>query len=155
MSATAHLPRLAPSLPRREGCLTRLRIRLRRDGLDRRIAAGEDTHGDADLGRRAEELTGTEERRRIAQVIDRVIEDACGSPPPPLRSAVAPGRPTIRACAPRLRAIAGRLRSDHAIPASGVARAALLVDEPTSPLFSATVTEDTLRHLLAEIACGL
>jgi hypothetical protein len=32
---------------------------------------------------------------------------------------------------------------------------ALLVDEPTSPLFSATITEDALRHLLAEVAAAL
>ena len=155
MSATAHLGRLAPAHQSRESVLTRLRLRVRRDELDRKLAAGADPHRHDDIGRRAEELTGAVERRRIAQAIDRVIADACGSPPPPLRSAVAPGRPTIRACAPRLRAIAGRLRSDHTIPASGVARVALLVDEPTSPLFSPTITEDALRHLLAEVAATL
>jgi hypothetical protein len=155
MSATAHLTRLAPSRPPRETWLTRLRLRLRRDDLDRKLAAGVDPSRHDDLERRAEELTGAEERRRIAREIDRVIDNACGSPPPPMRSAVAPGRPTVRACAPRLRAIAGRLRSDHAIPASGVARVALLVDEPTSPLLAATITEDALRHLLAEVADAL
>jgi hypothetical protein len=38
MSATAHLSRLAPSRPPRDTYLTRLRIRLRHDGPDRRIA---------------------------------------------------------------------------------------------------------------------
>ena len=42
MSAATHLSRLAPSRPPRDTYLTRLRIRLRRDGLDRRIAAGDD-----------------------------------------------------------------------------------------------------------------
>jgi hypothetical protein len=155
MSATAHLGRLAPAHPSRESVLTRLRLRVRRDELDRKLAAGADPHRHDDVGRRAEELTGAEERRRIARALDAIIEDACGSPPPPLRSAVAPGRPTVRACAARLRAIAGRLRSDHTIPAAGVARVALLVDEPTSPLFSPTITEDALRHLLAEVAGAL
>jgi hypothetical protein len=158
MSATSHLAnlaRLAPSRPPRETTLTRLRLRVRRDELDRKLAAGADPHRHDDLGRRAEELTGTEERLRIARAIDRVIEGACSAPPPPLRSAAAPGRPAVRACVPRLRAIAGRLRSDHPVPAAGVARAALLVDEDTSPLFAPTVTEDTLRHLLAEVAAAL
>jgi hypothetical protein len=157
MSATAHLTRLAPSRPLRDSTLTRLRLRLhvRREELDRKLAASEDPHGDADLGRRAEELTSVTERRRIARAIDRIVEDACTAPPLPLRTAATPGRPSVRACAPRLRAISGRLRSDHPILAVGVARAALLVDEPTSPLFDATVTEDALRHLLAEVAGAL
>jgi hypothetical protein len=155
MSATSHLGRLAPAHPPRESVLTRLRLRVRRDELDRKLAAGVDPRHHQDLGRRAEELTGVAERRRIARAIRRVIDDVSDSPPPPPRSLVPPGRPAVRACAPRLRAIAGRLRSDHTIPAAGVARVALLVDEPTSPLYSATVSEDTLRHLLAEIASAL
>src|SRR6185437_8189116 len=119
------------------------------------LAAGAQPRQHDDLGRRAEELTCTAERRRIATAIDRIIAGVCDSPPPPQRSVAAPGRPSVRACAPRLRAIAGRLRSDHSIPAAGVARVALLVDEPTSPLYSETVTEDTLRHLLAEVAGSL
>jgi hypothetical protein len=154
MSATAHLGRLVPHPPG-ESALTRLRLRVRRGELDRKLADGAAPHRHDDLGRRAEELTCTAERRRIARAIDRVIDDVCDSPPPPRRTVAAPGRPAVRACAPRLRAIAGRLRSDHTIPAAGVARVALLVDEPTSPLFSTAVTEDTLRHLLAEVAGAL
>jgi hypothetical protein len=65
MSATAHLPRLAPSRPPHETWLTRLRLRLRRDDLDRKLLAGADPRRRDDLERRAEELTGAEERRRI------------------------------------------------------------------------------------------
>jgi hypothetical protein len=151
----AQLARLVPSRPPRESTLTRVCLRVRRDELDRKLAAGADPQNHGDLGRRAEELAGAEERRRIARAIDRVIDGVSGSSPPALRSVAAPGRPTVRACVPRLRAIAGRLRSDHAIPAAGVARAALLVDEPASPLFAATTTEDGLRHLLAEVAGSL
>lgn len=157
MSTTSHLvqlARLAPSRPSRESTLARLRLRVRRDELDRKLAAGADPRRQDDLGRRAAELGGAEERLRIAAAIDRVLDEVCAAPPPPLRAAAAPGRPTVRACAARLRAIAGRLRSDHPIPAAGVARAALLT-EPTSPLFTATVTEETLRHLLAEVAAAL
>lgn len=96
MSATSHLvqlARLAPSRPPRETTLTRLRLRVRRDELDRKLAAGADPRRPDDLGRRAEELTGAEERLRIARAIDRVVEGACAAPPPPLRSAAAPGRP--------------------------------------------------------------
>jgi hypothetical protein len=158
MSATSHLvelARLVPSRPPRENTLTRLRLRVRRDELDRKLAAGADPHRHDDLGRRADELAGTRERLRIARAIDRVVKDVCASPPPPQRTVAAPGRPSVRACAPRLRAIAGRLRSDHTIPAAGLARASLLVDEPTSPLFADSITEDALRHILAEVAGAL
>jgi hypothetical protein len=155
MSAAFQLAQLVPSRLPRETTLTRLRLRVRRDELDRKLAAGADPHNHGDLGRRADELAGTAERLRIARAIDRVIEGACAAPPPPPRSVAAPGRPAVRACVPRLRAVAGRLRSDHAIPADGVARAALLVDEPAGPLFAATTTEDALRHVLAEVAGSL
>jgi len=64
MSATAHLGRLVSANPSHESALTRLRLRVRRDELDRKLAAGADPHRHDDVGRRAEELTGTEERQR-------------------------------------------------------------------------------------------
>ena len=154
MSATTHLTHLVPAHARREGYFTRLRVRARRVGLDRRLAAGEDPRTEIDLRLRADELTRSENRDRIALVIERTFTEAAG-PPPPFSSQVPLARTAIVACTPRLRAIAGRLRSDHFVAAKGVAQATMLVREGTSPLYSTSTSEDALRHRLAEIAGAL
>ena len=154
MSATAHLTRLAPSRPPRDTYMTRLRVRLRRDGLDRRIAAGEDPYGDADLGRRAAQLTEPDTRRRIAATIDRLIDDAAG-PPAPFSSKVPLARTAIVVCAPRLCEIAGRLDGDQEVSARGVAQAAMLVREGDSPLYSPQISDIALNRRLAAVAASL
>jgi hypothetical protein len=154
MSATAHLPQLAPSRPVHEGYLTRLRVRLRRDGLDRRIAAGENVHGDADLGRRAAQLTEPGTRHRIAATIDRVIDEAAG-PPAAFSSKVPLARGAIVTCAPRLCEIAGRLDGDQPVAARGVAQAAMLVREGDSPLFTPRISDVALNRRLTAVAAAL
>ncbi len=154
MSATAHLPRLAPSPLPRDGHLTRMRVHLRRDGLDRRIAAGEDVYADADLGRRAAQLTEPGTRHRIAATIDRVIDEAA-APPAPFSSKVPLARAAIIDCAPRLCEIAGRLDGDQAVAARGVAQAAMLVRFGDSPLFTPQISDAALSRRLAAVAAAL
>jgi hypothetical protein len=154
MSATAHLPRLAQSPSPRDGYLTRLRVRLRRDGLDRRIAAGEDPYADADLARRAAQLTEPATRRRIAATIDRVIDEAAG-PPAAFSSKVPLARAAIVTCAPRLCEIAGRLDGDQEVSARGVAQAAMLVREGDSPLFTPHISDVALNRRLTAVAAAL
>ncbi len=154
MSATAHLPRLAPARPAREGYLTRLRVRLRRDRLDRRIAAGEDVYADADLGRRAAQLTEPDTRHRIAVTIDRVIDEAA-TRPAPFSSKVPLARAAIVTCAPRLCEIAGLLDGDQEVAPRGVAQAAMLVREGDSPLFTPRISDVALNRRLAAVAAAL
>jgi hypothetical protein len=154
MSATAHLPRFAPSPPAHEGYLTRLRVRLRRDGLDRRIAAGEDVYADADLGRRAAQLTEPDTRHRIAVTIDRVIDEAA-EPPAPFSSKVPLARAAIITCAPRLCEIAGRLDGDQEVAPRGVAQAAMLVREGDSPLFTPRISDVALNRRLTAVVAAL
>jgi hypothetical protein len=154
MSATAHLTRPAPSRPPRDTYLTRLRVRARRDGLDRRIAAGEDPYGDADLGRRAAQLTDRDTRWRIAATIDRVIDEAA-EPPAPFSSKVPLARASILTCAPRLCQIAGRLEGDGEVGARGVAQAAMLVREGDSPLYSPQSSDVALNRWLADVDAAL
>jgi hypothetical protein len=156
MSATAHLPQLAPSPSAHDGYLTKLRVRLRRDGLDRRIAAGEDVYADADadLGRRAAQLTEPDTRHRIAVTIDRVIDEAAG-PPAPFSSKVPLARGAIITCAPRLCEIAGRLDGDQEVAARGVAQAAMLVREGDSPLFTPRISDIALNRRLTAVAAAL
>jgi predicted component of type VI protein secretion system len=154
MSATTHLAHLVPAHARREGYFIRLRVRARRVGLDRRLAAGEDPRADVDLRLRADQLTESQSRDRIALVIERTMAEAAG-PPAPFSSQVPLARTAIVACTPRLRAIAGRLRSDHVVAAKGVAQAAMLVREGAGPLYSTSTSEDALRPRLAEVAGAL
>lgn len=53
------------------------------------------------------------------------------------------------------RRIAGRLEGGQVVAARGVAPAALLDREGSSPLYSRTTSEDVLRHRLAEVADAL
>jgi hypothetical protein len=64
-------------------------------------------------------------------------------------------RGAVNSCAPRLRAIAGRLRSDRIVSPRGVAQAAILIREGSSPLYAVGSSDDVLRHCLAEIAAAL
>jgi hypothetical protein len=154
MNTPAHLPRFMPTPRRRDGHLARMRVRVRRAGLDRRLAAGEDPGLDADLRRRAAELAEGDARRRIAIVLDRILDEAVG-PPAPFSSKVPLARAAIVACAPRLTEIAGRLEGDGPVAARGVAQAALLIHRWDSPLFSPTITDTALNRRLAGIVAAL
>jgi hypothetical protein len=123
-------------------------------GLDRRLAAGVEPSTDNDLMRRADQLTEALTRKRIAGVLDRILDEAADSPPP--FSSKAPlAREAIVACAPRICEIAGRLAGDQAVAARGVAQAAMLVHEVDSPLFSTATTDIALNARLAEIILAL
>ena len=154
MSAAVHLAHLVPSRPPRDGYLIRLRVRARRASLDRRLATGTDPIADVDLTRRAAQLTEADTRRRIAAVLDRILDEAAG-PPPPFNSQAPLARTAIVACAPRLCEIAGRLEGDQPVAPRGVAQAAMLIHEGDSPLFSMTTTDTALNRRLAEIVAAL
>jgi hypothetical protein len=151
---TARLGHLAVVGPRPHRYLARLRVRVRRDSLDRRLAAGEDPRTDPDLALRAEELTEGDARRRIAMALYRLIDEASGVPAP-FSSKVPLARGAIIACTPLLCLIAGRLESNQPVAARGAAQAALLLHEGNSPLYSTTVTDAALNRRLTEIAAAL
>lgn len=154
MNATAPLTHFIPQHWPRPGFAADMRVRIHRTALDRQLAAGADPITDADLARRADQLTAADVRARIATSIELVIEDAAG-PVPVLSPRVPLARGAVNACASRLRAIAGRLRSDRSVPARGVAQAAMLIREGSSPLYAVGSSEDVLRHRLAEVAAAL
>jgi hypothetical protein len=154
MSITVPLPH--PAIPHRrpDGFLSRARVRARRDALDRRLAAGVDPTADEDLRVRAAQLSDPETRRRIAMVIDRLLDEAAG-PPAPFSSKVPLARAATVACAPRLCEIAGRLEGGGALATRGIAQAAMLIRRPDSPLFSAATVDTDLNHHLAAILVAL
>ena len=154
MSATAHPAHFVPSRAPRDGYLARLRFRARRASLDRRLAAGADPATDPDLASRAEQLTLGDARRRIARVLDRILDEAA-DPPPPFSSKVPLARTAIIACGPRICELAGRLEGDQPVSPRGVAQAAILVHEGDSPLYSRSTSDTALNHHLAGIVTAL
>lgn len=154
MNAIAHLPRLVAPTRHPSGVLAGLRVRCHHSSLDRRLAAGVDPAGDPDLRRRAEQLTDGDARRRIAAVLDRLLDEAA-SPPAPFSSKVPLARTAIVACAPRICEIAGRLEGDQPVDAQGVAQAAILIRRGDSPLFSTATSEAALNRHLAGIVAAL
>ena len=138
----------------RDGYLVRIRVRARRVALDRRLATGVEPSIENDLMRRADQLTEARTRRRIAGVLDRILDEAAG-PPPPFSAKAPLARTAIVACAPRICEIAGRLAGDQAVAARGVAQAEMLIHEVDSPLFSTSTTDMALNARLAEIILAL
>ncbi|HVX32978.1 MAG TPA: hypothetical protein VHA80_07545 [Solirubrobacterales bacterium] len=154
MSATVPLTHFVPDDGPRDGYLTRLRVRALRGGLDRRLAAGADPLAEPDLTRRAAQLTEPGTRRRIAAVLDGILDEAVGSPAP-FSSRVPLARTAIVACAPRICEIAGRLEGEAPVAAQGVAQATILVHDGDSPLFSTSTSDTALNHHLAGIVEAL
>lgn len=131
--------------------LDRLRMRLHCHRLDLRLAEGEDPAGDPELRRRADELTSRRKRLRIAAVLDRVIAEAEG-PAVPFESRSPLARGAICTCAAQVQSIVDRLESARPVAPRGVAQAALLIRDGSSPLYSPATTETALRDRLAAIS---
>jgi len=154
MSATVPLAHLVSGDRPRDGYLTRLRVLALRGGLDRRLAAGLDPATAPDLAMRAAQLTDPHTRRRVATVLDRILEEAAG-PPAPFSSKVPLARTAIVACAPRICEIAGRLECGVPVAVQGVAQATVLLHDGDSPLFSTSTTDTALNHHLVGIIAAL
>jgi hypothetical protein len=111
---------------------TQLSTRLRRTGLDRELAQGADPGTRAELARRAERLRSPEERARIANALVEAVGDAGRNEPLTLRPR--PQRAVVREAADELLALALRLRHEQPVGVRGVAMAAWLARDRSSPL---------------------
>jgi hypothetical protein len=148
--AAPHRKRVARSDPFHpaSSLVLRLRVFLRRDALDRLLAAGGDPSWGADLELRAEQLTAWGKRHALAECLERTIDEAQR---PPRWSCAAPlDRPAVRAAIPELLALAAGLEAEASPTPQGVALAEQLMQNASSPLF-APGDEDALRES-AEIA---
>jgi hypothetical protein len=130
--------------------LVRMRARLGARRLDRRLAAGADPDATPELRRRARRLSGVEARHHLAEVLDRIRSEA-GGERRPFESASPLAREAIRGCPAEIEAIIDRLKGDTAPPPRGIARVALLVHDPPSPLLHPETSEVQLRKALDSI----
>lgn len=111
---------------------TQLSARLRRTRLDRELAQGADPGTRAELARRAGQLRSPEERARIANALVEAVGDARRNEPVTLRPR--PQRAVVREAAGELLALVSRLRDERPVGVRGVALAAWLAGDRSSPL---------------------
>lgn len=116
----------------RSSWLTALGCRLRRNAVDRELAAGADPDSSECRHLRASELTGESNRQALAVAYERHIVAATSSPP---LDVVPVNWRGVRAATPRLDRLAQRLREDPGVRAQGVARARLLLTDRKSALY--------------------
>jgi hypothetical protein len=115
--------------PRSGSWLTALRCRLRRNAIDRELAAGADPDASECRHMRASQLTARSNREALAADYERLLAAATSFPPLDMLPLNWRG---VRAATPRLDRLAQRLREDPGVRAQGVARARLLLIERDS-----------------------
>jgi hypothetical protein len=129
-SATIERPRAWSS--GRPGLLVRLGERMRGWHLDQQLARGVFPDSDPALTLRADRLVGAKSRRRIADALERLLEDdgeLAG-----LSSRVPVSESVILAARPELESLAAALQCDGC-EVRGVALARLLIIDGASPLY--------------------
>jgi len=111
----------------------RIRTRLRRGRLDEELARGADPATSAELSLRAAQLGSRSGRSRLANALAEGLGDARRGTPVTLKSRESP-RANVRAAADELLALVNRLRDDQPVTARGMAMAARLLSDRSSPL---------------------
>lgn len=115
-----------------------LRVLVRRYAIDRRIATGCRVGDSAELQLRAVQLTGDEERRRLARTLVDVVAQAerrtCRGP---LSAALPVCRTPVLLWRDSLLAIARRVQ-DGTLTPTALARLRLLLTDGAGPLFNPT-----------------
>jgi hypothetical protein len=144
-------PRTPRGLPlrRRRSWLIALRCRLRRNAIDKELAAGAEPDSTACRQLRASELTARRNRQTLAAAIERHIAAATSIPP---LDVLPVNWRSVRAATPRLDRLAQRLREDARVKPQGVARVQLLLTDGDSALYAkdqVTTLADEIRSTLA------
>jgi hypothetical protein len=144
-------PRTPRGLPlrRRRSWLIALRCRLRRNAIDKELAAGAEPDSTPCRQLRASELTARRNRQTLAAAIERHIAAATSIPP---LDVLPVNWRSVRAATPRLDRLAQRLREDARVKPQGVARVQLLLTDGDSALYAkdqVTTLADEIRSTLA------
>jgi hypothetical protein len=132
MAATATIELQSALSTARPGLLVRLGERMRGWHLDQQLARGVPAESDPSLRLRARRLTGAKSRRRIADALERLLED--DSALAGLSSRVPVSESVILAARPELESLAAALRCDGC-EVRGVALARLFIIDGASPLY--------------------
>jgi hypothetical protein len=119
--------------PLRGSKLIALRCRLRRNEIDRELAAGADPDTSDCRDLRASQLTSETNRQALAAAYERHVKAATSFPPLDMLPVNWRG---VRAAEPHLERLAQRLRDDPGLRVQGVARARLLMTDRDGPLYA-------------------
>lgn len=129
-----------------------LRARTLSDRLDRWIAAGRPTDGNALVATRARQLVSARERERLACALD-AVKVAARTRRPTLTSSVPLNLEAARIASPALTELSRALRVRRSVDARGVAMTQMLLTDPASPLYRpdhpTAALEDAREALLA------
>jgi len=131
----------------------RLRVRIRQRVLDREIAAGLRLDSDVARALRAQQLTSTAERRRVARCLASILQVADerhADPAAPLNL----NHAEVLSARYELVALIEILRGESPVPARGVALARQLTESSASPLVRAN-TRHTARQAASEAIAAL
>jgi hypothetical protein len=115
---------------------TRIKTRLHRDTLDEKLAYGASPAATPELLLRSRQLMAPASREHLADKLKRIVRQAEQQWPPAGAEIVPLRHPAIRACAPELASIVRRLHETEGLGVRGVAMAARLVSDGTSPLYT-------------------
>ena len=121
-----------------------MRAGLARDDLDRRLAEGADPGADPLLQARAEHLVAPACRASLAAGLERVVATV-DKPISPLTAVVPVRRRPVRGARHELMRLAGELRHMPGPRPRGVAMAERLLIEPSSPLYTASSSDEVAR----------
>lgn len=116
----------------RLGPRTRLLARLRSHELDRQLARGANPDSSALLSVRAAQLQSPGHRRTLAHGYRRRLTVSRRDPRP---TGIPLARVQVRACAELIEELATLLEAGEPIQLGAIARAGLLLSEPTSPMY--------------------
>jgi hypothetical protein len=114
----------------------RLRVRLRRHGLDHQLAAGLEPASSAELRLRARQLEEPAVRRRLARSLRGAVADARGHPAGCLRSAAVVDRRAVIEWGEGLLGLADALEQPKMLNPCGLARTVELITDGAGPLYN-------------------
>ena len=129
------------------GFRERVRVELAREDVNRRLAEGVDPGVDPLLQSRADRLVSSASRARLAAGLERVVATV-DTPAAPLSAAVAMRRRPVRGARHELMRLAGELRHMRDPRPRGVAMAEVLLTDPSSPLYTASSSDEVARAAL-------
>jgi hypothetical protein len=139
LQATAYVVPARPEWPSRR-LFAGVRVRLAASRLNARLAAGEPPWIDADLARRARQLSSMRARRGVAAGLERLWTRAAQ---PGIRSAAIRFDPVAAHIArPALEQLAAALRARESVDPRGVILARQLLTEPDSALYRPSYAEE-------------
>jgi hypothetical protein len=120
--------------------LSAVRSQLYAHRLDAELATGADPASAPELARRAQRLTSSRFRAKLAAGLEHAVSDEGFA----LSAAVRSPAVIARAVAPSVTALARQLRGAGDVRPQGVAQALLLLTDGTSALYSSETTDDAV-----------